>query len=81
MSHDTEEVDDQLYKDTLIDVFGEENVWTTQELTQQFDVESFLAPYCFATRKSDGVKGMFEFNHSPRFYFNFKPNSIEYRNQ
>ena len=74
MSHDTEEVDDQLYKDTLIDVFGEENVWTTQELTQQFDVESFLAPYCFVTRKSDGVKGMLEFNHSPRFYFNFKPN-------
>ena len=44
-------------------------VWNADELSQDFEVIGFMAP--FVHRKSDGVKGSLEFQHSPRFYFNF----------
>ena len=48
-------------------------VWDTQQLAQDFEVIGFLAPLVVVRRKADGVKGSLEFQHSPRFYFNFKP--------
>lgn len=48
-------------------------VWTTPELTAEFTVRSFLAPFVIVTRKSDGVTGTLEFQHSPRMYYNFVP--------
>lgn len=48
-------------------------VWDTGELTEAFEVRGFMAPYCICLRKSDGVLGSMEFQHSPRFYFNFRP--------
>jgi len=50
--------------------FGQ--VWDTAELQKDFIVESFLAPYAFVQRISDGAKGWIAFTHSPRFYFDFK---------
>ena len=50
--------------------FGQ--VWSTDELQKDFIVESFLAPYAFVQRISDGAKGWVGFTHSPRFYFSFK---------
>jgi len=47
-------------------------VWNTQELSRDFDVIGFLAPFVVVCRKSDGKKGSLEFQHHPRFYFNFK---------
>lgn len=47
-------------------------VWTTDELRQDFDVIGFMAPYMVVKRKSDGIKGSFMFQHSPRFYFSFQ---------
>ncbi len=47
-------------------------VWNTEELSQDFEVVGFLAPFVVVRRKSDGVKGSLEFQHNPRFYFNFK---------
>ena len=47
-------------------------VWSTSELTQDFTVRGFLAPYCMVTRKSDGARGTMEFNARPRFYFDFR---------
>ena len=47
-------------------------VWDTNELQKDFEVSSFMAPYVIVIRKSDGVKGSLEFQHHPRFYFNFK---------
>ena len=44
---------------------------TTQEMLDLFEVSSFAYGFCFVTRKSDGVKGMLEFDHAPRFYYNF----------
>lgn len=46
-------------------------VWDTSELTQDFDVQGFLAPYVVVRRKLDGKKGSLEFCHSPRFYYGF----------
>lgn len=48
-------------------------VWNTSEMTAEFDVIGFGAPFCVVRRKSDGVKGSLEFTHRPRFYFNFLP--------
>lgn len=47
-------------------------VWNTDELTNDFDVSGFMAPFVVVTRKSDGVKGGLMFQHMPRFYFNFQ---------
>lgn len=47
------------------------NVWSTSELTEDFDVVGFLAPLVVVRRRSDGQKGSLEFQGNPRFYFNF----------
>ena len=49
----------------------QEITWTTNQLTEEFSVLSFVAPFVVVVRKSDGVKGSLEFTHSPRTYFNF----------
>jgi hypothetical protein len=48
-------------------------VYDTQELQEVFTVHNFLAPFISCTRKSDGVKGSMQFQHHPRFYFDFLP--------
>jgi hypothetical protein len=48
-------------------------VWSTNELGQEFDVIGFAAPLVVVRRKSDGVKGSLMFQASPRFYFGFEP--------
>jgi hypothetical protein len=50
-------------------------VWNTQELQEEFTVHSFSAPFVTVTRKADGVKGILEFRHSPRFYYSFVPSN------
>jgi len=47
-------------------------VWDTSQLQEDFSVEGFCAPYVVVRRKADGVKGSLEFQHHPRFYFNFQ---------
>ena len=48
-------------------------VWDTEELAHEFEVVGFLAPVVVVRRRSDGVRGSLEFQHDPRFYFNFEP--------
>ena len=48
-------------------------VWDTQELRRDFQVLGFAAPLVVVRRRSDGVRGSLEFQHHPRFYFNFQP--------
>ena len=50
-------------------------VWDTQELSRDFEVEGFMAPLVVVRRKADGQRGSLEFQHQPRFYFNFSPHS------
>ena len=46
-------------------------VWNTGELSDDFEVVGFLAPFVVVRRRSDGQKGSLEFQANPRFYFNF----------
>jgi hypothetical protein len=46
-------------------------VWNTEELSSDFEVQGFMAPLVVVKRRSDNVKGSLEFQHNPRFYFNF----------
>jgi len=46
-------------------------VWDTSQLSNDFEVLAFAAPFVVVRRKSDGRKGSLEFQHHPRFYFNF----------
>ncbi len=48
-------------------------VWDTDELGEAFEVIGFMAPFVVVSRKADGEKGSLEFQHEPRFYFNFQP--------
>lgn len=52
--------------------YGAGNVFDRDELTAQFVVESFAAPFVGVTRKSDGRRGTLCFRHRPRLYFDFQ---------
>jgi hypothetical protein len=47
-------------------------VWDLHDLASDFVIVGFLAPYVVVRRKSDGVVGSLEFQHFPRFYFEWK---------
>lgn len=46
-------------------------IWDAAQLAKDFDALGFMAPYVVVGRRSDGRKGSLEFQHLPRFYFNF----------
>jgi hypothetical protein len=46
--------------------------WSTAELTEDFEVISFLAPYVAVIRRTDRAKGTMLFQHLPRFYLGFE---------
>lgn len=48
-------------------------VWDTSELQDEFEALGFMAPLIVVRRRSDGVRGSLEFQHSPRLYFNWQP--------
>lgn len=48
-------------------------VWDTDQLTEDFAVIGFMAPLVVVKRRDTGEKGSLEFQHSPRFYFNWQP--------
>jgi hypothetical protein len=48
-------------------------VWNTEEMSRDFEAIGFSAPFVVVRRRSDGKKGSLEFQHNPRFYFNFRP--------
>lgn len=51
--------------------FGQ--VWDSSELSKDFSVKGFMAPFVVVKRKSDNAKGSLMFQHSPRFYYDFTP--------
>lgn len=53
-------------------------VWDTQELQRDFIVEGFLAPFIVAVHRGTGMRGSLEFQHSPRFYFHWEPDTQVY---
>ena len=48
-------------------------VWDTSEMSEDFEAIGFMAPLVVVRRRCDGKKGSLEFQHQPRFYFNFMP--------
>lgn len=50
-------------------------VWDTEQLSQEFKVTGFMAPFVVVQRKSDGAVGSMMFQHSPRYYFSFTKDS------
>ena len=50
-------------------------VWSTDELMDEFEAIGFMAPLIVVRRRADGVKGSLEFQHSPRFYFSWQPHN------
>lgn len=55
----------------LAQKYGE--VWTDQELLEQFGVQFFDGPRVHVIRQSDGKRGTVGFVDKPRFYFAFMP--------
>lgn len=47
-------------------------VWTPEDLARDFEAIGFAAPYVVVRRRSDGAVASLEFQHHPRFYFNFE---------
>lgn len=56
----------------LEEKYGKDNVWDTDELEKRFSIQGFLAPFCVATERETGKKGVLTFQHSPRFYFDWR---------
>ena len=52
-------------------------VWDTGEMTTDFSVSHFAAPFILVTRRSDRATGSLTFQHRPRFYFDFRPDGGE----
>lgn len=52
-------------------IYGVGKVLTTQQVRDRFEVISFLAPFCDVKERATGIHGTLEFQHSPRFYFDF----------
>ncbi len=48
------------------------HVWSTSELSQDFEVLEFGAPFVVVRRKENGKLGSLLFQHHPRFYFAFQ---------
>lgn len=46
-------------------------VWDTPQLWEDFEVIGFMAPFVVVRRVGD-VKGSLEFQHEPRYFFNWK---------
>jgi len=46
--------------------------WTTDELTQEFEVLGFAAPYVIVRHRTTGKKGSLMFRHQPRVYFDWR---------
>jgi len=44
-------------------------VYDTSEVQSEFNIEGFMAPVCYGTRRSNGEKVYLTFQHSPRFYW------------
>ena len=53
-------------------VYGER--WTTEEAERVFHItrHQYSCNFSYATRKSDGVKGVLKWEPLRRFYFDFK---------
>jgi hypothetical protein len=57
-------------REDLKAVYGK--VWDTRELQEEFEVMAFMAPFCVVKHRTEGLDGVVQFQHSPRYYFSFR---------
>ncbi len=62
--------------DKLKATYGDQ-VWTNEELVEDFGISHFEPPYVHVIRKADKRRGTVVFRDKPRLYFNF----VELREQ
>jgi len=48
-------------------------IWDKAQLLEQFEVIGFMAPFVVVKDRKTGQRGSLEFQHGPRFYFNWLP--------
>lgn len=60
-------------KSELAEEYGEENVFTTRELEEKFNIQHFLMPECFGVNRETGERVRIYFTGSPRVYYNPRP--------
>ena len=60
-------------KNELEEQYGEGNVMDTNEATEKYEFEGFMAPFAVVIDRETRVKGTLTFQHMPRFYFDFCP--------
>ena len=51
-------------------------VWDSDQLRAEFKVIGFMAPFVVVKKTSTGEKGSLEFQHDPRFYFNYQADRL-----
>lgn len=51
-------------------------VWDSEELTKDFEVLGFRAPFVVVESRIDGARGSLMFQGDPRFYFNFERDRV-----
>lgn len=64
-----ESTDEDKERQRLTGIYGQ--VWDTNELGKDFEVLSFSAPLVVVRQRSTGKLGTLQFQHRPRFYFNW----------
>ena len=71
INSEVESNDEDLERARLEKLHGK--VYNTQEVQAEFDIEGFIFT-CYRTSQAKSkISGTMEFQHSPRFYFNFRP--------
>ena len=60
-------------EEKIVELVSPPRYLTTKEMQELYTVESFCAtfPFVIVRRKADNAKGTLQFQHMPRFYFNF----------
>jgi hypothetical protein len=65
---------DQLHEETTNRLELEERhgkVWNRDQMRAEFEVVGFMAPLVVVKERKTGKLGSLEFQHMPRFYFNW----------
>ena len=57
-------------REILESLYG--RVYSTDQLRAEFEVQGFFAPMVVVKSLADGSLGSFEFQHMPRYYFNYQ---------
>ena len=47
-------------------------IWDTDKISKEFEITGFMAPFVVVIQKANNKKGTLQFQHHPRFYFNFQ---------